>query len=209
MFAHCHDTGVREVHRLIRILDYQFLNTRVIFTEIPRTHQQSIPKQFEDEFWIGKQMRRLHEDSFACHQRMRQASHQIPRPLPKLGFSSVQRGDQRSGIEQILHLLFRCSLNARRTFALVGGETIDSAFPKYFSHGEPSRALARWRTAFRTNSATLSFASAAAFSHSAFSSAGTRMESMSLMSAVSHSKAICQFDIQARCVLCISQFLIK
>ena len=75
-------------------------------------------------------------------------------------------------------------------FALVGAGTATSADPRCRSQGDWLAACARWRTAPRTYSATLSLAAAAASSHRAFSSAGTRMVSVSLMSAVSHSRVL-------------------
>jgi len=73
-------------------------------------------------------------------------------------------------------------------FALVGAGTATSAEPRCRSQGDWLAACARWRTAPRTYSATLSLAAAAASSHRAFSSAGTRMVSVSLMSTVSHTR---------------------
>jgi hypothetical protein len=71
-------------------------------------------------------------------------------------------------------------------FALVGGATATLAEPRCRSHGDWFAPFVRWRTASRTYSATLSLASAAAFSHRAFSSAAMRIVSVSLMSEVSH-----------------------
>src|SRR6266542_6590004 len=85
-------------------------------------------------------------------------------------------------------LCLRRRAKARRMFALVGAGTATLAEPRCGSQGDWLAACARWRTAPRTYSATLSLAAAAASSHLAFSSAGTRMVSVSLMSAVSHTR---------------------
>ena len=81
---------------------------------------------------------------------------------------------------------------ARNKIALVGAGTATFAEPRCGSHGEWLAACARWRTAQRTYSATVSLAAAAAFSHRAFSPAGTLMVSVSLMSVVSHTILGCQ-----------------
>jgi hypothetical protein len=134
-------------------------------------------------------MRCFSQHGIARIKRMRKPSQQIPGPMSISRFLSVQGRANWSRIQEINHFFFRPSLNARRTLAFVGGEINTSAFPKNFSHGDVAFDLARCRTAFRTYSATLSSTSAAAFSHSAFSSAGKRIESVSLMSALSHRRA--------------------
>src|SRR3990172_4192291 len=101
---------------------------------------------------------------------------QVLRPGTEPQFFARQCGHQRPGVQEVDHsLCLRRRAKARRTFALVGAGTATSAEPRCVSQGEWLAACARWRTAPRTYSATVSLAAAAALSHRAFSNASTRM----------------------------------
>ena len=189
--GHRDQAGVGKVHRLIGILANQFADPGVVFTEVPRADQEAISHCRQDWIRVAKKMRHFSENRFAGVQRPGYVAQHVLGPGSKPRFFARQCGDQRARVEEVDHpLCLRRRAKARRMFALVGAGTATSADPRCRSQGDWLAACARWRTAPRTYSATLSLAAAAASSHRAFSSAGTRMVSVSLMSAVSHSRVL-------------------
>ena len=86
------------------------------------------------------------------------------RDVPKLTAAAVKINKAPLIIDDAASMsIGQLRAKARRMFALVGAGTDTSAEPRWRSHGESVAAAARWRTAPRTYSATVSRAAAAAF----------------------------------------------
>lgn len=190
LLAHGDQAGVGKIHRLVGVLAYELTYSGVMLAEIPRAHQEAVRDHRQHWLRITKKVCRFSQDRFARIEGCGQMTEQVLRPRTKPWFVARQGRNQRPRVEKVDHALCLRRSNDRRIFALVGGGTVTLAEPRCRSHGERLAASARCRTASRTYSATLSFASAAAFCQRTFSSAATRMVSVSLMSTLSHTPLV-------------------